>query len=34
MKINLLVFKDKDTKDTVTYHSRHWDLMVYHHTGC
>ena len=21
-------------KDTVTYQSWHWDLMVYHHTGC
>ena len=34
VKINLLVFKDKDTKDAVTYHSWHWDLTVYHHAGC
>ena len=34
MKMNLLVFKDKDMKDTVTYQSWHWDLMVYCHTGC
>ena len=34
MKINLLVFKDQDTKDTVTYQSLCWDLTVYHHTGC
>ena len=33
MKINLPVFKDKDTKDAVMYQSWHWDLMVYHH-GC
>ena len=30
MKINLLVFKDEDTKDAVTYQSWHWDLTVYH----
>ena len=34
MKINLPVFKDEDTKDTLTYQSWRWDLMVYHHTGC
>ena len=34
MKINLLVFKDKDTKDVVTYQSWCWDLTVYHHTRC
>ena len=34
MKINLPVFKDEDTKDTVTYQSWHWDLKVYHHAGC
>ena len=33
MKINLLVFKDEDTKDIVTYQSWHWELMVYHHAG-
>ena len=34
MKINLLVFKDEDAKDAVTYQSWRWDLMVYHHAGC
>ena len=34
MKINIPVFKDKDTKDTMTYHSWRWDLMVYHHAKC
>ena len=34
MKINLPVFKDKDTKDAVTYQSWRWDLMVYHRAGC
>ena len=34
MKINLPVFKDKDKKDTITYQSWHWDLIVYHHAGC
>ena len=34
MKINLLVSKDEDTKDAITYQSWHWDLTVYHHTGC
>ena len=34
MKINLPIFKDKDTKDAVTYQSWHWDLTVYHHAGC
>ena len=29
MKINLPVFKDEDTKDTVTYQSWRWDLTVY-----
>ena len=29
MKINLPVFKDEDAKDTVTYQSWRWDLMVY-----
>ena len=33
MKINLLVFKNEDTKDAVTYQSWHWDLTVYHHAG-
>ena len=30
MKINLPVFKDEEAKDTVTYQSWRWDLMVYH----
>ena len=34
MKINLLVFNDKDTKDAVTYQSWPWDLTVYHHARC
>ena len=34
MKINLSIFKDEDAKDTVTYQSWRWDLMVYHHAGC
>ena len=34
MKINLPVFKDKDTKDTVSYQSWHWGLMMYHQAGC
>ena len=34
MKINLPIFKDKDTKDAVTYHSWRWDLTVYQHAGC
>ena len=33
MKINLPVFKDEDAKDTVTYQSWRWDLMVYWHVG-
>ena len=34
MKINLPVFKDEDVKDTVTYQSWRWDLMVYQCAGC
>ena len=34
MKINLPIFKDKDTKDAVTYQSWRWDLMVYCCAGC
>ena len=34
MKINLPIFKDKDTKDTVTYQHWRWDLTVYQCTGC
>ena len=34
MKINLPVFKDEDTKDTVTYQSWRWDLTMYQCVGC
>ena len=34
MKINLPVFKDEDMKDTVTYQSWCWDIMVYHQARC
>ena len=34
MKINLSIFKDEDVKDTVTYQSWRWDLLVYHQAGC
>ena len=34
MKINLPIFKDKDSKDAVTYRSWRWDLMVYQCAGC
>ena len=34
IKINLPIFKDKDTEDAVTYQSWRWDLTVYHHVGC
>ena len=34
MQINLPVFKDKNTKDIVTYQSWRWHLTVYHHAGC
>ena len=34
MKINLLIFKDEDAKDTVTYQSWRWDLTVYQCAGC
>ena len=34
MKIILPVFKDEDTKDDITFQSCHWDLTVYHCTGC
>ena len=34
MKINLLVFKDEDTKDAVTYQSWRWDLTMYWCAGC
>ena len=34
VRINLPVFKDKDTKDAITYQSWRWDLTVYQHAGC
>ena len=34
MKINLLIFKDEDAKDAVTYQSWRWDLTVYQCAGC
>ena len=34
MKINLPVFRDEDKKDTITYQSWHWDIMVYCQAGC
>ena len=34
MKINLPIFKDKDTKDAITYQSWRSDLTVYHCVGC
>ena len=34
MKINLPVFKDEDTEDTITYQSWHWDLTVCCHARC
>ena len=34
MKINLLIFKDKDTKEAVTYQSWRWDLTVCRQAGC
>ena len=34
IKINLPIYKDEDTKDTVSYQSWRWDLTVYHWVGC
>ena len=34
MKINIPIFKDKDSKDAVTYQSWRWDLTVYQCAGC
>ena len=34
MKISLLIFKDEDAKDAVTYQSWRWDLTVYRHASC
>ena len=29
MKVNLLIFKDKKSKDVVTYHSWQWDVAIF-----
>ena len=29
VKVNLLIFKDKKTKDVVTYHSWQWDVVIF-----
>ena len=34
MKINFPIFKDEDTKYSVTYQSWRWDLTMYWHAGC
>ena len=34
MKISLAIFKDKDKKDTITYQSWHWGIMMYCQAGC
>ena len=34
MKINLPIFKDEHAKESVTYQSWRWDLIVYHCVGC
>ena len=34
MMINLLVFKDEDTKDAIMYQSWCWDLTLNCHAGC
>ena len=33
IKVNLLIFKDEKTKDTVTYHSWRWDIAIFHCSG-
>ena len=33
VKVNLPIFKDKKTKDAVTYHSWQWDITIYHCSG-
>ena len=33
MKINLLIFKDEKTKDTVPYHLWKWDIAIFHCSG-
>ena len=33
VKVNLPTSKDEKAKDVVTYHSWHWDMSVFHHSG-
>ena len=33
MKVNLPTFKDKNTKDAVTYHSWQWNVPIFHCSG-
>ena len=33
VKVNFSTFKDEKAKDTVTYHSWHWDMSVFHPSG-
>ena len=33
VKVNLPIFKDEKTKDTVTYNSWLWDIAIFHHLG-
>ena len=33
VKVNLPTFKDEKAKDAVTYHSWHWDVSVFCHSG-
>ena len=33
MKVNLLIFKDEKTKDTVTSCSWQWNIGIFHHLG-
>ena len=33
VKVNLQTFKDKKTKDAVTYHLWQWDIAIFFHSG-
>ena len=33
VKVNLPIFKDKKTKDAMTYHSWWWDIAIFHCLG-
>ena len=33
VKVNLLIFKDKKTKDAVTYCLWQWDIAIFCHSG-